>query len=85
MAFIKLKNRDQRPGSENSAEAIAGRATYALVSIRDAQIFALTPPSVPGLGLGKNNGFTYELLASGGSSWAACAISCERTLRKARI
>lgn len=66
MAFIKLKNWDQRPGSENSAEAIAGRATYALASIRDAQIFALTPPSVPGLG--QNNGFTYELLASGGTT-----------------
>lgn len=66
MAFIKLKNWDQRKGSENSAETITSRATAALSSIRDAQIFALTPPAVPGLG--QNNGFTFELLVSGGTS-----------------
>ena len=44
MAFIKLKNWDERQGAENSAEAIAARATAALSGIRDAQIFALTPP-----------------------------------------
>jgi len=81
MAFIKLKNWDQRPGAENSAEAIAARATAALSGIRDAQIFALTPPSVPGLG--QNSGFTYELLASGGTPRSQLETLRDTLLEKA--
>lgn len=66
MAFVKLKNWDERKGSNNSADAVAMRAMIGLQSIRDAQIFALSPPPVPGLG--QNTGFTYELLASGSTT-----------------
>lgn len=66
MAFVKLKSWSERKGSENSADAIAMRATLGLSSIQDAQIFALTPPPVPGLG--QNTGFTYELQASGSTT-----------------
>lgn len=66
MAFIRLKNWEERSGPANSAQDIAGRATQALSSIKDAQIYALTPPAVPGLG--QSSGFTYELLASGGTT-----------------
>ncbi len=65
MAFVSLKNWSQRAGSENTAQAIALRASRELSSIRDASIFAMTPPSVDGLG--QSNGFTFELLASGGT------------------
>ncbi|MDR7345622.1 multidrug efflux pump [Pantoea alhagi] len=81
MAFIKLKNWDEREGTANSAGAIAARATAALSSIRDAQVFALTPPSVPGLG--QNNGFTYELLASGGTTRSELASLRDQLLQKA--
>lgn len=63
MAFVKLKHWDLREGKENSAEAVSLRATQQLSSVRDARIFALTPPSVQGLG--QTSGFTFELMASG--------------------
>ncbi|MCL2895144.1 efflux RND transporter permease subunit [Brenneria tiliae] len=63
MAFVALKNWDQRRGAENSAEAISARATRALSKLRDAQVFTLTPPAVDGLG--QSSGFTFELQATG--------------------
>ncbi|WP_173678236.1 efflux RND transporter permease subunit, partial [Escherichia coli] len=65
MAFVSLKNWSQRKGAENTAQAIALRATKALGTIRDATVFAMTPPAVDGLG--QSNGFTFELLANGGT------------------
>ena len=65
MAFVSLKNWSERKGEENTAQAIALRATKELGGIRDATLFAMTPPSVDGLG--QSNGFTFELLASGGT------------------
>jgi len=63
MAFVALKNWSERPGAENSAQAIALRATQQLSTIRDATLFAMTPPAVDGLG--QSNGFTFELMANG--------------------
>ena len=65
MAFVSLKNWSERKGEENTAQAIALRATQELSTIRDATIFAMTPPAVDGLG--QSNGFTFELMASGGT------------------
>lgn len=65
MAFVSLKNWSERKGEENTAQAIALRATKELGGIRDATLFAMTPPSVDGLG--QSNGFTFELMASGGT------------------
>jgi multidrug efflux pump len=59
LAFILLKNWSDRPGSQNRAPAIVQRAFAAFSKIRDAQIFALVPPSVPGLG--QSGGFDFEL------------------------
>ncbi len=59
------ENWSERKGAENTAQAIALRATRDLSSIRDASLFAMTPPSVDGLG--QSNGFTFELMASGGT------------------
>ncbi|MEB4677084.1 efflux RND transporter permease subunit [Enterobacteriaceae bacterium G50] len=68
MAFVSLKNWSERKGAENTAQAIALRATKELGTIRDATLFAMTPPSVDGLG--QSNGFTFELMASGGTDRA---------------
>ncbi|MDU4296653.1 MAG: efflux RND transporter permease subunit [Enterobacter asburiae] len=65
MAFVSLKNWSERKGDANTAQAIALRATQELSTIRDATIFAMTPPAVDGLG--QSNGFTFELMASGGT------------------
>jgi multidrug efflux pump len=59
IAFVKLKNWDDRPGASRSAQAIAGRAMGAFSQIKDALVFAFAPPSVPGLGT--SSGFTLQL------------------------
>lgn len=64
--FTALAPFDKREGDENSAQAIARRATQALSKERDATVLALTPPAIRGLG--QSNGFQFELLNSGGLS-----------------
>ncbi|ATE66969.1 efflux RND transporter permease subunit [Rhizorhabdus dicambivorans] len=64
--FLRFAPWDERKGAENSAAEVARRASMGLSSIRDAQIFVLTPPSIPGLG--QSTGFSMELLNSGNLS-----------------
>ncbi|HEY2481030.1 MAG TPA: efflux RND transporter permease subunit [Caulobacteraceae bacterium] len=59
MAFIHLKNWQDRPGAANRAPAIAQRANQAFAKIRDAQVFVLVPPAVQSLG--NSSGFDLEL------------------------
>ncbi|MBE0548637.1 MAG: efflux RND transporter permease subunit, partial [Rubrivivax sp.] len=59
LAFVTLKDWDQRPQPENSAQALAGRAFGALMGIRDAFIFPLSPPPIPELGTA--SGFNFRL------------------------
>ncbi|GAA0541433.1 multidrug efflux pump [Rhizomicrobium palustre] len=66
MAFLSLAPWDDRKGSANEAGMIARRATMSLSAIRDAMVFALTPPAISGLG--QSDGFTMELLNTGGLS-----------------
>ncbi|WP_242140230.1 efflux RND transporter permease subunit [Sphingomonas sp. TREG-RG-20F-R18-01] len=68
LAFGNLAPFKDRSDKANSADAITGRATMKLAAIRDAQVFALTPPAISGLG--QSNGFTFELLNTGGLSQA---------------
>lgn len=63
MAFVALKNWDQRKGAENTSSSIALRAMHDLSRLRDAHVFAMVPPSVSGMG--QSSGFTFELMASG--------------------
>ena len=63
--FISFAPWDDRKGSANSADSINDRATKALsAQMRDVEFYATSPPSVRGLG--QSNGFTLELLNSGG-------------------
>ena len=64
LAFLALTDWSNRPGSKNSADAITDRASTALGHLRDAQVYALVPPSIRGLG--QSNGFTMELQNTGG-------------------
>ncbi|SFE25287.1 efflux RND transporter permease subunit [Paracidovorax konjaci] len=59
LAFVILKDWSERSGQEHSASAVAGRAFGALSGIRDAFIFALSPPPIPELGTG--TGFNFRL------------------------
>jgi len=64
--FMAMKPWDQRKGAENSVDAVITRMNKGLAGIRDAQIFVVAPPPLPGLG--QTAGFTMELLNTGGLS-----------------
>ena len=59
LAFVTLKDWKLRPNPENSAQALAGRAFGALMGVRDAFIFPLSPPPIPELG--QASGFSFRL------------------------
>lgn len=59
MAFIGLHPWDERPGEENSAQTLVAKSMGALSQVKEAFIFALSPPSIQGLGVA--SGFTFQL------------------------
>lgn len=68
MAFVALKDWNERRGADNRADAIAARATRALASVRDAQVFTMNPPAIQGLG--QSGGFEFQLQADAGTTRA---------------
>jgi len=69
LAFVMLKDWSERPNANQSAQAVAGRAFGALMGVRDAFIFALSPPPIPELG--NATGFTFRLQDRGSKGHAA--------------
>ena len=80
-AFLNLAPFDQRGGGNNSAEAIVNRASAAFRGLRDAQVFALVPGAIRGLG--QSAGFTMELQNSTGMSREQFAAARDRLLAAA--
>jgi multidrug efflux pump len=80
-AFINLAPFDKRGSSNNSAEAIVDRASAAARGLRDAQVFALVPGAIRGLG--QAAGFTMELQNSSGMSREQFAAARDRLLAAA--
>jgi multidrug efflux pump len=64
IVFVPLKDWSERKGQEHSASALAGRAFGALMAVRDAFIFPLSPPPIPELGTA--TGFNFRLQDRGG-------------------
>ncbi|MCF8709223.1 efflux RND transporter permease subunit [Rhizorhapis sp. SPR117] len=64
MAFIKLKDWDERDGAENRASALAARAMGAFSQYHDASIYAVVPPAVQELG--NATGFDLWLVDTAG-------------------
>jgi multidrug efflux pump len=69
LAFVTLKDWTQRADPSQSAQALAGRAFGALMGIRDAFIFPLSPPPIPELG--NASGFTFRLQDRAGAGHEA--------------
>jgi multidrug efflux pump len=80
-AFLNLADYDKRKGAKNSADAIVQRASGAFRGLRDAQVFALVPGAIRGLG--QSSGFTMELLNTGGMSTEDFAAARDRLLAEA--
>ncbi|MBA4254786.1 MAG: multidrug efflux RND transporter permease subunit [Polaromonas sp.] len=59
LAFVTLKDWSERTAPGSSAQALAGRAFGALMGVRDAFIFPLSPPPIPELGTA--SGFSFRL------------------------
>jgi multidrug efflux pump len=59
MAFVSLKPWDERPGEENNALTLVGKANAAWQQLRQAFVFTINPPSIPSLGVA--SGFTFKL------------------------
>jgi multidrug efflux pump len=65
LAFVPLKDWDERKGKPSSAQGVAGRLFGALMGVKDAFIFPLSPPPIPELGTG--SGFSFRLQDRGGN------------------
>ena len=59
LAFVALKDWDERTQTENSAQSVVGRANRALFAIKQAFIFAVNVPPIPELGA--IGGFDFQL------------------------
>ena len=66
MAFVRLKDWEERTDPSQSVQAVAGRAYGALSQIRDAMVFPIVPPAV--IELGNVSGFDFYLQARGGQT-----------------
>ena len=69
LAFVTLKDWSERADPASSAQALAGRAFGALMGIRDAFIFPLSPPPIPELG--SASGFSFRLQDRSGQGFEA--------------
>ena len=65
LAFVTLKDWDERKGEAQSAQALARRTFGALMGVKDAFIFPLSPPPIPELG--SATGFAFRLQDRGGN------------------
>jgi multidrug efflux pump len=79
--FINLAPWDERPGKENTAEAIVERASGAFRNFRDAQVFALVPGAIRGLG--QSSGFTMQFQNRSGMSREQFLAARDRLLAEA--
>ncbi|MBK1676620.1 hydrophobe/amphiphile efflux-1 family RND transporter, partial [Rhodospirillum rubrum] len=64
LAFVRMKNWDDRDPDKGSVFAVAGRAMGALSRIKEARIFAFAPPAI--IALGNASGFEFQLLDRAG-------------------
>jgi len=59
LGFITLKDWKERKGAGHSATDVANRISGRMAAVRDAFIFAISPPPIPELGRG--TGFSFRL------------------------
>ena len=78
LAFVTLKDWDERGEAGQSAQAVAGRTFGALMGVKDAFIFALSPPPIPELGSG--TGFAFRLQDRAGNGREALTAARNQML-----
>ena len=78
IAFVRLRDFDQRKAANLKAAAVAGRAMGKFSQIRDAMVFAVVPPAVPELGT--SSGFDFQLQDIGGVGHEALTAARNQVL-----
>ncbi len=81
LAFVRLKDFSSRKRADLAARAVAGRAMGRFAQIRDAQVFALTPPAIQGMG--STSGFDFYLQDTTGAGHAKLIEARNRVLAAA--
>ncbi|MFZ3482616.1 efflux RND transporter permease subunit [Sphingomonas sp. 3-13AW] len=79
--FMNFVDWSERKNKEDSASAIVARASAAFSGLRDAQVFALIPPAIRGLG--QSSGFTMELQNTSGMTAEQFAQARDKLLAAA--
>ena len=66
LVFAPMHPWEERSGTENSAQTLAGKAFGALSQVKEAMIFTLSPPPIQALG--NATGFSFRLEARNGQT-----------------
>lgn len=81
IVFTKLKDFSLRTDPNLSAQSVVNRALKNFFSIREAQVFALLPPAIQGLGV--SSGFSMYLVDTGGRGNQALTAASKRLIQMA--
>jgi multidrug efflux pump len=81
-SFINLTDFSEREGKANSADELVQRARGAFSGFRDAQVFALIPPAIRGLG--QSGGFSMQLQNTSGMSQEEFEAARDQLLQMAQ-
>ena len=80
MVFAKLKDFDTRTEASQQAAAIVKRASGYFFTLRDAQVFPLQPPAIPGLG--NSSGFSMYIVDSGNTGTDALTAAAAKLIQQ---
>jgi len=81
IGFVQMKDWSRRQSAQQQVAAVAERAMAALEGVKDAQIFAFTPPAV--IELGNSTGFDFHLEDRAGLGHAALTAARDQLLEQA--
>ncbi|MBB3658000.1 multidrug efflux pump [Rhizobium sp. BK650] len=81
IVFTKLKDFSLRTDPNLSAQSVVSRALKNFFTIREAQVFALLPPAIQGLGV--SSGFSMYLVDTGGHGNQALTAASKRLVQMA--
>ncbi|TCL69867.1 efflux RND transporter permease subunit [Rhizobium sp. BK251] len=79
IVFVKLKDFAERTKPEQHAQSVVTRALGYFFTIREAQVFALLPPAIQGLGV--SSGFSMYLVDSGGRGTDALTAASKQLIQ----
>ena len=81
LSFVQMKPFDDRTKASETAQAVAQRANgYFYMNVRDAQVYVVSPPAIPGLG--NSTGWTGYVVDTGGQGQTATLANTNRIIQQ---